>query len=47
VDLERLYKELLALYADVKRRTEEPVPEYTKGYLDALRYVIEIIEEEL
>ena len=38
--------EVRALIRDVKERTEEPRTPYTKGYLDALVYIVEWMEED-
>jgi hypothetical protein len=44
--LNELYEEIEKLYDEVWAKYEpEERPEYTKGYLDALRYVLEMIEE--
>lgn len=45
--MEELYRELLSLERDVRRRAEIPMSDYTRGYLDALRYVIEMVEDAL
>lgn len=47
--LERLYRELQELLRDVEARAEkmDPVPGYTRGYIDALYYVLEVIEDAL
>lgn len=45
MDLPALRRELVKLMRDIRARTEGNRTEYTKGYLDALRYVIEWIDE--
>lgn len=44
-DLRVFRKELAALLKDVRRDATDPSHPYTKGYLDALRYVLEWIDE--
>lgn len=45
MELSAFRRELVRLMKDVKARTEGNRTDYTKGYLDALRYAIEWIDE--
>lgn len=44
--LHDLHQELHRLLRDIKDRTSANRTDYTKGYVDALLYVIEWLEEE-
>ena len=44
-ELRSFRKELAALLKDVRQGASDPTHPYTKGYLDALRYVLEWIDE--
>lgn len=45
MNLAEMRRELVRLSADVRERTRDKKTDYTKGYLDALRYTIEWIDE--
>lgn len=45
MDLQTFRRELAGLLKDVRRKASDPNHPYTKGYMDAIRYVLDWIDE--